>query len=176
MSEGMDGTGGGPAVIRPQIRHEEIGFRGRQMSASRRKEIRRALRTLHSLEIMAVTIYRLQIGTAQTELNRQLIAAMCNEMTHMQDFQMRLYEYGMKPSVFRLFWLAVGIFFGLGSRLGGPKAILRMGIWVESKAVHHYSQLLEAADWDEPTRAVIAKDQADEKGHIQTWRRLLAAQ
>lgn len=176
MSEGTQETSAGPAVIRPQIRHEEIGFRGRQASADQRKKIRRALRTLHSLEIMAVTIYRLQIGTAQTELNRQLIAAMCNEMTHMQDFQTRLYEYGMKPGIFRLFWMAVGIVFGLGSRIGGPKAILRMGIWVESKAVHHYSQLLESADWDQPTRAVIIKDQADEKGHIQTWQRLLAAQ
>ncbi len=172
MEQGNENVGG-PEVIRPQMRHEEIGFRGRDLPAEERNKIRKALRTLHSLEIMAVTIYRFQIGGAQTELNRQLIAAMCNEMTHAQDFQTRLYEYGMKPSVFRLFWLAVGIVFGLSSRLGGPKAILRMGIWVESKAVHHYSQLLGAADWDGPTAAVITKDQDDERGHIATWRRLL---
>ena len=166
----------GVAVIRPEIRQADIALRGRGLSADERKKIRKALRTLHSLELMAVTIYRLQIGRAETELNRELIAAMCNEMTHLQDFQTRLYEYGMRPSPVRMFWWGVGVVFGLGSRLGGRKAMLRMGVWVESKAVHHYSELLAAADWDEATRAVIAKDQADEQGHIHTWRRLLEAQ
>jgi len=164
---------GGVEVVRPQWRHEEIAFRGRGLPAEERKKIRKALRTLHSLETMAVTIYRLQIGRAETELNRELIAAMCNEMTHQQDFQTRLYEYGLTPGPLRLFWWAVGLIFGIGSRLCGRRAILRMGIWVESKAVHHYSELLVAADWDDATRAVIDKDQADEQGHIQTWRRLL---
>lgn len=164
-----------PVLIRPPMRHEDVEFRGRGLPARQRREIRKALRTLHSLETMAVAIYRLQIGRAETELNRQLIAAMCNEMTHQQDFQTRLYEYGMSPSPVRLFWWGVGVIFGLVSRLGGRKAILRMGIWVESKAVHHYSQLLSAGDWDEATRAMIAKDQADEQGHIGTWRRLREA-
>lgn len=171
--ENQDQRVEGAGVIRPVIRHGDIAFRGRGLTAGKRKKIRKALRTLHSLEIMAVAIYRLQIGRAETEHNRELIAAMCNEMTHQQDFQTRLYEYGMTPSPVRVFWWGVGVVFGLTSRLGGRKAILRMGIWVESKAVHHYSELLGAADWDPASRAVIAKNQADEQGHINTWRRLL---
>ena len=55
----------------------------------------------------------------------------------------------------------------------GTRAILKTGIWVESKAVAHYAELLEAAPWDDQTRRIIEKDQADEDGHIQNWTRLL---
>lgn len=107
-------------------------------------------------------------------MNRELIAAMCNEMTHVQNFQVKLYEYGLTPGLLRWAWWLVGCVLGVTSRLLGPKAILKTGIWVESKAVHHYAQLLQAAPWDPPTRTVIQKDQADESGHIRMWRQLLA--
>ena len=48
---------------------------------------------------MASTIYRFQITREDSELNRQLVAAMCNEMTHYQDFQVKLYEFGLRPSM-----------------------------------------------------------------------------
>jgi hypothetical protein len=48
-----------------------------------------------------------------------------------------------------------------------------MGIWVETKAVEHYGQLLESIDWDEETRGIIEKDLADECGHIERWKSLL---
>jgi demethoxyubiquinone hydroxylase (CLK1/Coq7/Cat5 family) len=67
----------------------------------------------------------------------------------------------------------VGFVFGFGSRILGKKAMLKTGIWVESKAVHHYAQLLEGVDWDDETRKVIEKDQADEDGHISRWKALL---
>jgi ubiquinone biosynthesis monooxygenase Coq7 len=106
-------------------------------------------------------------------LNRQLIAAMCNEMTHYQDFQVKLYEFGFRPRLTRwMFWI-VGFVFGFGSRLLGNKARLETGIWVETKAVHHYAQLLDTIDWDEETRKVIEKDQADEDGHINRWKTFL---
>ncbi|MBL7214644.1 MAG: demethoxyubiquinone hydroxylase family protein [Phycisphaerae bacterium] len=123
---------------------------------------------------MAVTIYRCQITKETSELNRELIAAMSNEMTHVQDFQMKLCEYGMRSNLFRWAYWIVGFVLGFGSRLLGTKAILKTGIWVESKAVTHYAELLTAAVWDEPTRSVIEKDRSDEDGHIQIWRRLLS--
>lgn len=160
-------------VLRPLLRREDVAFRGRHLPPPERKKLVRALRTLHSLEMMAVTIYRLQIGPEPTELNRELIAAMCNELTHLQDFQTQLYEYGFRPSPLRLFWQGVGVVFGLGSRWAGAERILKTGIWVESKAVEHYSRLLEAAPWEEASRRMLRKNQEDERGHIQTWRRLL---
>jgi len=155
------------------MRNEDVGLRGQGMSSSRLKAIKKGLLALHTLELMATNIYKFQITKEQSELNRQLIAAMCNEMTHFQDFQVKLLEYGFRPGILRWAYWIVGLVFGFGSRLLGTKAILKTGVWVETKAVHHYEQLLNSVDWDEDTRKIIEKDQADEYGHIKRWRSLL---
>jgi demethoxyubiquinone hydroxylase (CLK1/Coq7/Cat5 family) len=161
------------AVIRPQMRIEDVRARGRELSQRERAAVRRRLRTLHMLEIMAVNIYKCQVGGTDGDLETALAAAMCNEMTHMQDFQTKLYEFGFTPSKLRgRFWL-VGYAFGLGSRFLGRKARLRMGIWSENKAVEHYGRLLGEVDWEEETRTIIEKDLADERGHVARWRRFL---
>jgi ubiquinone biosynthesis monooxygenase Coq7 len=162
------------SVIRPEVKEQQVAFRGGGFDAARLAAIRKGLRTLHTLELMATTIYRFQIKTgAQDDMNLKLIAAMCNEMTHYQDFQVKLAEYGFKPCLFRWMYGIVGFAFGFGSRLLGPRAILKTGVWVESKAVHHYAELLQTIDWDDDTRRVIEKDQADEAGHIGRWKSLL---
>ncbi|UCF17889.1 MAG: demethoxyubiquinone hydroxylase family protein [Phycisphaerales bacterium] len=161
------------SIIRPQMRSEDFRIRGRQMERERLKAIKKGLLTLHTLELMASTIYRFQITCENCELNRELVAAMCNEMTHYQDFQVKLYEFGFHPGMLRwAFWI-VGFVFGFGSRVFGKTKILKTGIWVETKAVQHYAELLETIDWDEDTRRVIEKDQADEHGHIGRWKNML---
>jgi ubiquinone biosynthesis monooxygenase Coq7 len=163
------------SIIRPQVHSDNIHHRGQGMSPSRLKGIKKGLHALHTLELMASNIYKFQVTKAPSELNRQLIAAMCNEMTHYQDFQVKLLEYGFRPSILRwAFWI-VGFVFGFGSRLLGTKMILKTGIWVETKAVHHYGELLNSIDWDEDSRKIIEKDQADEYGHINRWKTLLAS-
>lgn len=162
------------SIIRPEMRNEDISMKAEEMDVSRLRNIKKALHALHTLELMATTIYRFQITGRDCELNRQLIAAMCNEMTHYQDFQVKLYEYGFKPGIIRWAYWIVGFAFGFSSRLMGRKAILKTGIWVETKAVHHYAELLKEVDWDEDTRKVIEKDQADEDGHISRWKELLS--
>lgn len=162
-------------IIRPQMRIEDFRGRGEGMPGPRLKQIKKALRTLHTLETMAQNIYKFQLTRKRSELNHQLTAAMCNEMTHLQDFQVKLYEYGWKPSKWRWTYWLVGWAFGTFSRLRGTKAILKTGIWVESKAVDHYAELLETVEWDEDTRSIVEKDQADEHGHITRWRALLKA-
>ena len=157
------------SIIRPEMHEEHVIPRGRGLSADERKAVRKALRTLHALEIMAVNIYKCQITKDVTPLNTALTAAMSNEMTHMQDYQTHLYEYGITPDKARgRYWLA-GYVFGLGSRMMGTKRVLRTGIWAENKAVEHYGKLLASAPWDDETRAVIEKDRADEYGHIARW-------
>ena len=161
------------SIIRPIMTDADFKMRGEAMSSSQLRAIRKGLVTLHTLELMAINIYKFQITAERSELNRQLIAALCNEMSHYQDFQVKLYEYGFKPSKIRwVFWL-VGLLFGLVSRLFGRKAILKTGIWVESKAIHHYAALLSGIEWDNETRRIIQKDQADENGHIKRWKGLL---
>ena len=160
-------------IIRPQIVREDIRPRGEEFAEWRLTTIKKGLRTLHTLELMAQTVYKFQITKEPVELNRRLIAAMCNEMTHYQDFQVKLFEFGLRPSVLRwAYWIA-GFAIGFTSRLLGPKAILKVGIWVETKAVHHYDYLLEKIEWDEDTRKIIEKNQADEYGHIDSWQELL---
>jgi demethoxyubiquinone hydroxylase (CLK1/Coq7/Cat5 family) len=160
-------------VIRPEMRVEQVGARGAELSPEERRAVRKALRTLHTLEIMATKIYACQISGNPPALRLALTAAMCNEITHMQDYQTKLYEYGMTPSKLRWAYWAVGYVLGFGSRLLGTRCRLRTGIWVELKAVDHYSHLLAAVDWDADTRATIEKDQADESGHIERWERFL---
>ena len=70
------------------------------------------------------------------------------------------------------YWF-IGFCFGFFSRLLGKAWILRTGVWVESKAVHHYAHLLAEVEWDEETRKMIEKDQNDEDGHITRWTKCL---
>ena len=161
------------SIIRPQMRDEDFQLRGDGFGADRLNAIKKGLLTLHTLELMAMTIYKFQITAERSEMNRQLIAAMCNEMGHYQDFQIKLYEYGFKPSKLRWAYWLVGFAFGFGSRLLGKRAILKTGVWVESKAVSHYGHLLAEIDWDAETRQIIEKNAADEDGHIHRWKGLL---
>lgn len=161
-------------IIRPEMRDADVSLRAGSAPPADLRLIRKGLLTLHTLELMAVSIYRCQITPCATGLNRALIAAMCNEMTHLQDFQVKLYEYGWRPSPLRWTYWIVGWCFGAISRLMGPKAILKTGVWVETKAVHHYSELLERIPWDDDTRAIIEKNQADEYGHVARWKSMLA--
>jgi demethoxyubiquinone hydroxylase (CLK1/Coq7/Cat5 family) len=163
------------SIIRPQLRAAAFGLRGEGMAPERLKVIKKALRTLHTLETMAQNIYKFQLTRKRSELNKQLVEAMCNEMTHLQDFQVKLYEYGWKPSKFRWAYWIVGWAFGTFSKLLGVSMILKTGVWVETKAVDHYAELLETVEWDADTRPIVEKNQADEQGHINRWRTLLAA-
>lgn len=162
------------SIIRPELKNGDIKIRGRDFSPQRQRAIKKALLTLHKLETMAANIYRYQIDKSDSELNRSLIAAMCNEMTHIQDFQVKLFEYGFKPCRFQSVFGIVGSVIGLASRLLGKKTILKTGIWVETKAVHHYGELLRAVEFDEETKMAVEKDMADEQGHINHWRELLS--
>ncbi len=161
------------SIIRPQVVNEDIKLRGEGLAEWRLISFKKGLRTLHTLELMAQNIYKFQITKESSELNRRLIAAMCNEMTHYQDFQVKLLEYGFKPSIFKWAYWIVGFVIGFVSRTIGPKAVLKVGIWVETKAVHHYDKLLETIKWDEQTRKIIEKNQTDEFGHIDRWQELL---
>lgn len=162
------------SVIRPEMRVEQVKVRGGDFSPGRKAAVRKGLHTLHALEIMAVNIYKCQITSRACAVNTNLTVAMCNEMTHMQDFQTKLYEHGLKPSKLRWAYWLVGYALGLGSRMFGSRVMLKTGAWAERKAVHDYGELLANIEWDEDTRAVIEKDQADEIGHIERWEYLLA--
>jgi ubiquinone biosynthesis monooxygenase Coq7 len=159
-------------IIRPEVHHDSVKVnRGEGMTKERLTKIHEALLAFHNLENMAANIYRFQLCENNGDvLNREIIAAMLNEMGHIEDFQVKLYEFGFKPSIMMYAYQVVGFVFGIYSRLQGEAGIRKMGVWVESKAVSHYDELLESVEWDEDTRKVIEKDQADEYGHIRRWK------
>lgn len=161
------------SIIRPSVKEEEIKFKGEGFSKERLKKIHEALLTFHNLETMATNIYRYQITKEKSELNRLLVAAMLNESTHIQDFEVKLYEYGFRPSLLRHCYAILGFMFGFSTRILGPKSCLALGVWVETKAVAHYAHLLKDVEWDEETRKMIEKDQADEDLHISRWSNML---
>jgi demethoxyubiquinone hydroxylase (CLK1/Coq7/Cat5 family) len=160
-------------IIRPEMRFDQVTQRGAGYPAVRLADIRKALQKLHALETMAVNIYKYEISKDRTPLDTYLTAAMANEMTHLQDFQTKLYEHNLRPSKLCFgFWL-VGIVLGLGSRMMGPRRILKTGIWAEKKAVNDYAHFLRDVQWDEDTNPIVEKDAADEAAHVARWTRLL---
>mgnify|MGYP000845592067 CR=1 FL=1 len=166
---------GSREIIRTERVAADFQFLGSGASPEDLRKIKKGLRTLHTLELMAQNIYKFQITAERSEMNRQLIAAMANEMTHYQDFQEKLYEYGWKPDKFRWMYWIVGFFFGFFSRLLGRKAMLKTAVWVETLAVKHYGELLRDIPWDDGSRAVVEKNLHDEEGHVNRWSTLLKA-
>jgi demethoxyubiquinone hydroxylase (CLK1/Coq7/Cat5 family) len=135
--------------------------------------VRKALLDLHNLEIMAVNVYRCQISDKYPDLKKALIGAMRNEMYHVQNYQIKLYEYGLKPVWYRwAFWL-VGWTIGNYSKIRGRKTVLQAGVWTETRAVTHYGELLKHALWDEETYERIKSDMGDEAEHLEHWEVLL---
>jgi demethoxyubiquinone hydroxylase (CLK1/Coq7/Cat5 family) len=159
--------------IRTAVRFTDI--RLRTVPRAEKKAVRRGLRTLYTMEIMAVAIYRFQMSGRHPDLTVPLIAAMGNEMTHAQDFRIKLAEHGFKPAWNRFAYAAAGMALGAGSRFLGRRAVLLAAAWVEGKAIGHYGRILDSAEWDPETRAVLERDRSDERDHLKTWRELIAA-
>ena len=152
---------------------KDISIRNTSLTPKDLLEIRKALLDLHNLEIMAVNVYRCQISDRFPDLKKSLIGAMRNEMVHVEDFQVKLFEYGLRPVWYRwIFWM-VGWIIGTGSKIMGKKTILRAGVWTETRAVNHYSELLKCAPWDEETLEVIKRNMGDEAEHLEHWEVLL---
>ena len=164
----------GEYFVRETIKPEDIYFREGTVDPSQLTKIRAGLRKLHTFEIMAVNIYKFQISSKQDDLNRMVIQAMANEISHVQDFQIKLYEYGSTPSPIRwIFWIA-GMKIGFATRLLGKKTMIKAGIWVEQKAVTDYQKIIDSAEWDAATLAVIKRNLSDEHHHIETLQAMLS--
>ena len=161
-------------LIRPPLEPMDITFRHHLIDPANLSKAQSCLRKLHTFEIMAANIYKHQITSYSDPFNLVLIQAMANEMTHIQDFQIKLYEYGTKPSPIRwVFWL-VGVIIGLSTRFLGRKTILKAGIWVEQKAVEDYQKIINSVPWDPETLKTIQRNLNDEVHHIQTFKENLA--
>lgn len=156
-------------LLRTEMYTHDIGFRGQDASRETLKRTRKALRTIHRLETMAMQIYRAQIGKKRTELDRQLIAALENEVTHHTDSMVLLLEFNGDEDSLRLPFYIFGYVGGWMSRLLGTKYILRLAEWVERKAIEHYEHLAGDVKWDEATYEYVFRMWEDEKVHQARW-------
>ena len=135
----------------------------------------RILKKLFNLEVMAVQIYRTQIGTMTDPREKSMmVAAMENEEHHRETFRSLLRVREVAPSPLnRFFWL-VGQILGRTTSLFGRKALLRSDIAFEDKAIREYTEFLRAENFTEDEMAFIGEFLEDEKRHSANWRRLLA--
>jgi demethoxyubiquinone hydroxylase (CLK1/Coq7/Cat5 family) len=161
------------SIIRPQLRLTDFQIRGHNLARHRVRTFRDALQLLHDREAMAVSLYRLQIRSEMCEHNRELIAALCNKMSHLQDYFILLFEYGARPAKVRAAWWLLGGFLGYGSRLLGRTRVLKTGIRIEKKILRRYEQLLKTIDWEADVRALLEKNRDDAHAHIHRWKTLL---
>ena len=134
----------------------------------------RILKKLYNLEVMAVQIYRTQLG-ALTEAGERsmMVAAMENEEHHRETFRSLLRARDVSPSpLHTLFWI-VGQTLGRSTSLFGRKAVLRGDIAFEDKATREYTEFLREGDFTEKEKTFIHEFLEDEKRHSANWRRLL---
>jgi demethoxyubiquinone hydroxylase (CLK1/Coq7/Cat5 family) len=134
----------------------------------------RILKKLFNLEVMAVQIYRTQLGAMiDPDEKTMMSAAMENEEHHRDTFFSLLKARGMAPSpVSNLFWI-VGQTLGRSTSLFGRKAILNGDIAFEDKATREYTEFLRDVNFTEEERGFLAEFLEDEKRHSANWRRLL---
>ncbi len=132
------------------------------------------LKKLFNLEVMAVQIYRNQVGALKDPGERSMMVdAMDNEVHHRETFRSFLQARGLAPSpLWPLFWL-VGQILGRTTALFGRRAVLRGDIAFEDKATREYGQFLEKGVFSDEERASIREFLEDERRHSANWRVLL---
>ena len=157
-------------IIRREVRLGDVRLRSQEIREEHLRAAKRTLRDIHRLETMAVEVYRAQWSPAPTELNRQLIAAMENERAHQTDSLARLMEFGGKPTPLRLPFYIAGRVMGRVSRVLGFRTMMRLGMWVEGKAIEHYHHLAAAMEWDAEVHPLVKQMWEDEEAHYARWR------
>jgi ubiquinone biosynthesis monooxygenase Coq7 len=139
-------------------------------------DVLRALRALVNLEVMAVRIYRGQRWRlGRSEITAEALAkATAAEERHVRDLTSRRQELGGSSSLLSPFYGLAGWLIGFVPSLLGQRAALKTGIWVEERAVKDYQRLLDRVAFDDESRALVQRNQGDEREHIRMWEESLA--
>ena len=139
-------------------------------------DVLKAFRAMVNLEIMAVRIYRGQRWRlGRSEITAEALAkATAIEERHVRDLSSRRQELGGSPSMLSPFYALAGWLIGFLPSLLGQRAALKTGIWVEERAVKDYQQLLDRVPFDDESRALVERNQEEEREHIRMWEESLA--
>jgi len=139
-------------------------------------DVLRAFRAMVNLEIMAVRIYRGQRWRlGRSEITAEPLAkAITIEERHERDLASRRRELGGSPSMLSPFYALAGWVIGFAPSILGQRAALKTSIWVEERAVKDYQRLLDRVPFDDESRALVQRNQEDEREHIRMWEESLA--
>jgi len=135
------------------------------------RDVLRTFTAMVNLEVMAVRIYRGQrwrLGRSEITAER-LANATAVEERHVRDLASRRQELGGSPSMLSPFYALVGWVIGFVPSLLGQRAALKTSIWVEERAVKDYQRLLDRVAFDDESRALVERNQEDEREHIRMW-------
>ncbi len=134
----------------------------------------RILKKLFSLEVMAVQIYRTQVGAmVDAEERSIMVAAMENEEYHRQTLRSLLKARGVAPSPgWPFFWL-MGQTLGRTTSIFGRKTVLKADITFEDKASREYAGFIKEGDFTDQEMTFLSEFLEDEKRHSANWRGLL---
>ncbi len=161
-------------IIRPEMKMEAVRPRGRDLDKAKRKALKKGLRALHSLEIMATKIYKCQITSEPSRAQHR---------PHSGHVQRDDAHAGLSDQALRVRVQADKL---AGALLDG-RVRVRTGLahaW-EASACSRPAygwrprpSITTGSCWTEPngtteTRVFIEKDRADEYGHIARWKELL---
>jgi len=131
------------------MRVENVKVRGGDFTPARRAAVRKGLHTLHTLEIMAVNIYKCQITARPCAAQHQRPAAIVQRDDPHAGFPDEAVRAWLKPSKLRWsFWL-VGYVFGLGLALCSVAGACsgRAPGW-NARAFMTYGELLASVEWE----------------------------
>lgn len=135
-----------------------------------RERVAEMLRVDHAGELAAVHIYRGQravFGQAKPDLAARFGRMEAEERAHLEAFETRLTERGVRPSLFTPLWRAAAFALGAGTALMGEKAAHACTEAVESVIEEHYARQVEALQGSEPALAAeLAGYRDDELGHL----------
>ena len=139
-------------------------------------DVLRAFRAMVNLEVMAVRIYRGQRWRlGRSEITAEALAvAIAIEERHERDLASRRQELGGSPSMLSPFYALAGWVIGFVPSILGQRTALKTGIWVEERAVKDYQRLLDQVPFDDESRALVQRNQEDEREHIRMWEESLA--
>ena len=139
-------------------------------------DVLRAFRAMVNLEVMAVRIYRGQRWRlGRSEITAEALAvAIAIEERHERDLASRRQELGGSPSMLSPFYALAGWVIGFVPSILGQRTALKTGIWVEERAVKDYQRLLDQVPFDDESRALVERNQEDEREHIRMWEESLA--
>ena len=138
-----------------------------QMDAAQRRMSGALMRVNHVGEVCAQALYTAQAAVTQdAPLRAHLLEAAREEGDHLAWTHERLQALGARPSLLNPLWYAGAFAVGLVASKVSDRVSLGFVVETENQvAAHLQSHLQRLPDADLPSRAVVARMQADEERH-----------